>query len=60
MPEFNPLRDWPGSCKPTSIVRLDERSLGLRLQCAQRGQMTMPLRPATFRMLVAPFFFRPR
>jgi hypothetical protein len=47
VPEFNPLRDWPGSCKPTSIVRLDATCLGLRFTCAKGGKMTMPLHPAT-------------
>ena len=56
--DFNPLRGWPGSCKPTSIVRLDEARLGLRMTCGTGERMTMPLAQATFAMLL-PRGFRP-
>jgi hypothetical protein len=52
VPEFNPLRDWPGSCKPTSIVKLDDKRLGLRFTSSKSGRMTMPLGQATFTMLL--------
>jgi hypothetical protein len=42
---------WPAECKPLSIVRLDEKYLGLRLACASGERMTMPLGQATFEML---------
>jgi len=50
--DFKPAHPWwPAECKPLSIVRLDEKSLGLRLACASGERMTMPLGQATFEML---------
>ncbi len=42
---------WPETCKPVSIVKLDESCLGLRFTCASGERMTMPLGTATLKML---------
>jgi hypothetical protein len=36
--------------KPESIVRLDQKCLGLRVRLASGERITMPLGPATFNM----------
>ena len=42
---------WPTSCRYVSVVKLDEKSLGLRFECASGERMTMPLAQATLKML---------
>jgi len=46
-----PHQWWPETCKPVSIVKLDEARLGLRFKCASGDRMTMPLTPATLGMI---------
>jgi hypothetical protein len=43
---------WWNACgsKPQSIVRLDDRRLGLRVRLASGDRVTMPLGQATFDM----------
>jgi hypothetical protein len=49
--EFIPRPLWPEGCKPTSLVKLGEKRIGIRMTLASGERMTMPLSDATFKML---------